>query len=109
MVPGARNVFSEFMGQAALRSIAGDVGSGRIAVREQRLDREAWQRLLRLYRPDIFPAIAAGRSGRLSAVCKPDFAREMNTPEPSGDNEPPGVPGFSTWRAVYIFVFIFFV
>jgi hypothetical protein len=33
----------------------------------------------------------------------------MNPPDPSGDNEPPGVPGFRTWRSVYIFVFIFFV
>jgi len=32
---------------------------------------------------------------------------------PSSDSptpeEPPGVPGFGTWRAVYIFVFVFFV
>jgi hypothetical protein len=33
----------------------------------------------------------------------------MNTPESSGENDPPGVPGFSTWRGVYLFVFIFFV
>ena len=33
----------------------------------------------------------------------------MNSPDPSGENEPPGVPGFRTWRGVYIFVFIFFV
>jgi hypothetical protein len=33
----------------------------------------------------------------------------MNPPDPSGENEPPGVPGFRTWRSVYIFVFIFFV
>ena len=23
--------------------------------------------------------------------------------------EPPGVPGFRTWRSVYLFVFVFFV
>jgi hypothetical protein len=33
----------------------------------------------------------------------------MSPPDPSGENEPPGVPGFRTWRGVYIFVFIFFV
>ena len=32
----------------------------------------------------------------------------MNLPDPSGENEPPGVPGFRTWRGVYIFVFLFF-
>jgi hypothetical protein len=29
--------------------------------------------------------------------------------DPSTPEEPPGVPGFRTWRAVYIFVFAFFV
>jgi len=33
----------------------------------------------------------------------------MKTPAPSGENEPPGVPGFKTWRGVYAFVFVFFV
>jgi hypothetical protein len=33
----------------------------------------------------------------------------MNSPEPPAENEPPGVPGFRTWRSVYIFVFILFV
>jgi hypothetical protein len=33
----------------------------------------------------------------------------MNLPDSSVENEPPGVPGFRTWRSVYIFVFIFFV
>jgi hypothetical protein len=33
----------------------------------------------------------------------------MNPHEPSGEDDPPGVPGFRTWRSVYIFVFIFFV
>jgi hypothetical protein len=33
----------------------------------------------------------------------------MNQPASSGENDPPGVPGFRTWRGVYIFVFIFFV
>ena len=30
-------------------------------------------------------------------------------PEPSGENEPPGVPGFRTWRGIYLFVFGWFV
>lgn len=33
----------------------------------------------------------------------------MNPLASSGENEPPGVPGFRTWRGVYIFVFLFFV
>jgi hypothetical protein len=33
----------------------------------------------------------------------------MNTNAPSDENDPPGVPGFRTWRSVYIFVFLFFV
>jgi hypothetical protein len=26
-------------------------------------------------------------------------------PEPADENESPGVPGFRTWRGVYLFVF----
>jgi hypothetical protein len=33
----------------------------------------------------------------------------MNTNDPSPEDAPPGVPGFRTWRSVYIFVFLFFV
>jgi len=29
--------------------------------------------------------------------------------QPSADDESPGVPGFKTWRRVYLFVFAFFV
>jgi hypothetical protein len=30
-------------------------------------------------------------------------------PEPAPDDESPGVPGFRTWRGVYLFVFAFFI
>ena len=30
-------------------------------------------------------------------------------PEPAPDDQAPGVPGFRTWRGVYLFVFAFFV
>ena len=30
-------------------------------------------------------------------------------PDPPPDNEPPGVPGFQSWRGVYLFVFGWFV
>jgi hypothetical protein len=30
-------------------------------------------------------------------------------PEPATDDESPGVPGFRTWRGVYLFVFAFFI
>ena len=33
----------------------------------------------------------------------------MNAPVSAEENDPPGVPGFRTWRGVYIFVLIFFV
>jgi len=33
----------------------------------------------------------------------------MNPPNPSDEHDSPGVPGFRTWRGVYIFVFICFV
>jgi hypothetical protein len=33
----------------------------------------------------------------------------MNTNAPSHEDDPPDVPGFRTWRSVYIFVFLFFV
>ena len=29
--------------------------------------------------------------------------------EPRFDGEPPGLPGFRTWRGVYLFVFAWFV
>jgi hypothetical protein len=30
-------------------------------------------------------------------------------PEPGTSDESPGVPGFRTWRGVYLFVFLWFV
>ena len=33
----------------------------------------------------------------------------MNPPASSHESESPDLPGFRTWRGVYIFVFIFFV
>jgi hypothetical protein len=30
-------------------------------------------------------------------------------PDPATDDKSPGVPGFRTWRGVYVFVFVFFV
>jgi hypothetical protein len=30
-------------------------------------------------------------------------------PDPANDDSSPGVPGFRTWRGVYVFVFAFFV
>ena len=31
------------------------------------------------------------------------------SPDPAIDDKSPGVPGFRTWRGVYLFVFAFFV
>jgi hypothetical protein len=33
----------------------------------------------------------------------------MNSPGPHNSDEPPGVPGFRTWRGIYFFVFVCFV
>ena len=33
----------------------------------------------------------------------------MKSPDPHNSDESPGVPGFRTWRGIYLFVFIFFV
>ena len=33
----------------------------------------------------------------------------MNPPDPHNSYESPGVPGFRTWRGVYLFVFVCFV
>ena len=30
-------------------------------------------------------------------------------PDPPAESEPPGIPGFRTWRGVYLFVFGWFV
>ena len=30
-------------------------------------------------------------------------------PVPATDDKSPGVPGFRTWRGIYVFVFVFFV
>jgi hypothetical protein len=30
-------------------------------------------------------------------------------PDQRSDDEPPGLPGFRTWRGVYLFVFVWFV
>lgn len=32
-----------------------------------------------------------------------------SSPDSSLPEEPPGIPGFSTWRKVYWFVFVFFI
>jgi len=33
----------------------------------------------------------------------------MKPPAAPEEHDPPGVPGFRTWRGVYVFVFLFFV
>ena len=33
----------------------------------------------------------------------------MNPPDPHNSDESPGVPGFRTWRGIYLFVFVSFV
>ena len=33
----------------------------------------------------------------------------MNPPDPHNSDESPGLPGFRTWRGIYLFVFVCFV
>ena len=33
----------------------------------------------------------------------------MKSPDPQNSGEPPGVPGFRTWRGIYLFVLVCFV
>ncbi len=69
------------------------------------------QRLCGLYRSGVFPRAARRRAGRLPPFCQSDFAWQMKSPpliQPPTINSP-GVPGFRTWRGVYLFVFAFFV
>ena len=33
----------------------------------------------------------------------------MNPPDPHNSDDSPGVPGFRTWRGIYLFVFVCFV
>ena len=33
----------------------------------------------------------------------------MNPPDPHNSDASPGVPGFRTWRGIYLFVFVCFV
>jgi hypothetical protein len=32
-----------------------------------------------------------------------------DTSDSDGNDESPGVPGFGSWRAIYLFVFVFFL
>lgn len=38
-----------------------------------------------------------------------DETKDRSAPLPPADDESPGVPGFRTWRGVYLFVFTVFV
>ena len=72
----------------------------------------ARQRLLRLHQPGVVSPASRRRARRVSAVRESRLAGQM-TPAPRPDEpseaEPPDVPGFRTWRGIYLFVFGWFV
>ena len=107
---GARAVFPEPMGRALhadprVRRSRRGTAQGRPAGCAIR------QGVFRVYRARVVPATARGCARRLPPVCQPGFAGEMKPPprdHPMHD-ETPGVPGFRTWRGIYVFVFVCFV
>jgi hypothetical protein len=46
---------------------------------------------------------------RLASVWKPTPTLLSVKPDPEPDDNKPGVPGFRSWRGVYVFVFLCFV
>src|SRR4051812_28603855 len=111
MVSGTRRLFSEQLRCGTLHFDSFDERSRRSAAQEQPPHRATWQRPFRLHWPGVFPAVARRCARRVSVVCQFGFTREMNksSAESISKDESPGVPGFKTWRGVYLFVFAFFV
>src|SRR5437773_557294 len=72
----------------------------------------ARQGILRLHQPGVVPPAPRSSPRRVSAVRESRLAGQV-TPAPRHDErseaEPPRIPGFGTWRGVYLFVFGWFV
>ena len=72
----------------------------------------ARQGILRLHQPGVVSPAPRSRPRRVSAVRESRLAGQV-TPAPRPDErseaEPPDVPGFRTWRGIYLFVFGWFV
>ncbi len=86
--------------------------SRREAAHERRARGAARQGLLRLHLLVMVPPASRSGPGRVSAVRESRLARQV-TLSPGADertaSEPPEVPGFRTWRGLYVFVFGWFV
>src|SRR5262245_2829641 len=78
----------------------------RDAAQKRRARGAARSRLLHLHQPGVVPAAAGRCAGSVSAVRESGFGREVTRPlpDPRGDDEPPGLPGLRSWRAVYLLV-----
>src|SRR2546426_6414518 len=72
----------------------------------------AWQGILRLHQPGVVSPAPRSSPRRVSVVRESRLAGQV-TPTPRPDErseaEPPDVPGFRTWRGVYLFVFGWFL
>ena len=104
--------FPEQLGQGTLRNDSCNERPGRGATQERHPGRQIWQRLLHLYRGDFFPPTPGWCARRVPAIRKPGFSWQMMSSQPpdrTPPEEPPGVPGFRSWPAVYLAVFGWFV
>src|SRR5688500_7098996 len=111
MGTGARPVFSGTMGRTLhpdprLRRSRRDAASGRPA------RGPAWEGLFRVHQPRVVSPASRRSARSVSAVRKFRLARPVTrppAPDQRSDAEPPGLPGFCTWRGVYLFVLGWFV
>ena len=72
----------------------------------------AWQGVFRLHQPFVVSAASRRSARSVSAVRESRLVGQVTGPLPPdqrSDAEPPGLPGFRTWRGVYLFVFGWFV
>src|SRR5207302_6601746 len=108
---GARSLFPRSVGRALhrdprLRRRRRDAAQGRPA------DGAARPGILRLHQPGVVSPAPRSSPRRVSAVRESRLAGQV-TPGPRPDErseaEPPDVPGFRTWRGVYLLVFGWFV
>src|SRR5262245_8363800 len=61
--------------------------------------------LRRRYEPGVVPATAGGSARSVSALRESRLGGQVIRPDERDDAaEPPSLPGFRTWRAVYLFV-----
>src|SRR5262249_37908999 len=84
----------------------------RDAADQRRARGAARQGILRLHLPRVVSSASRSGPRRVSVVRESRLARQVTLarrPDEPAETEPPDVPGFRTWRGVYLFVFGWFV